>query len=68
MNIMGTLNGVLAQLRPFVAFVALVFGVLAAWKGLAEIVPVLNQIWSPRGDGQRLAVIGAALALVAGRA
>lgn len=66
MNIMSTINSVLGRLRPFVAMVALLFGVIAAYKGLAEIIPILNQIWSPRGDAQRMAILAAALALVSG--
>lgn len=68
MQIMSTVNTVLGQLKPFVGMVALLFGFLAAYKGLAELLPVLNQIWSPRGDAQRMAILAAALALVAGRA
>ena len=68
MNIMSTINGVLGQLRPFVAMVALLFGVIAAWHGLAELLPVIKQVWSPRGTAQSMALVGAALAIIAGRA
>lgn len=68
MNIMSTINGVLGQLRPFVAMVALLFGVIAAWHGLAELLPVIKQVWSPRGTAQSMAIVGAALAIIAGRA
>lgn len=68
MNIMATINGVLAQLRPFVSMVALLFGVIAAWHGLGELLPVVKQIWSPRGSAQSMAIVGAALAIIAGRA
>lgn len=68
MNIMSTINGVLGQLRPFVAMVALLFGVIAAWHGLAELLPVIKQLWSPRGTAQSMAIVGAALAIIAGRA
>ena len=68
MNVMGTINGVLAQLRPFVSMVALLFGVIAAWHGLGELLPVIKQVWSPRGSAQSMAIVGAALAIIAGRA
>lgn len=68
MNIMSTINSVLGQLRPFVAMVALLFGVIAAWHGLAELLPVIKQVWSPRGSAQSMAIVGAALAIIAGRA
>lgn len=66
MNVVSTINGVLGQLRPFVAMVALIFGVIAAWHGLAELLPVIKQIWSPRGSAQSMAIVGAALAIIAG--
>lgn len=62
------INNVLAQLRPFIAMVALLFAFLAAFKGLGELIPILAQIWSPKIDTQRAAILAAALALVAGRA
>lgn len=68
MNIMGTINSVLGQLRPFVSMVALLFGVIAAWHGLGELLPVIKQVWSPRGSAQSMAIVGAALAIIAGRA
>ncbi len=67
MNIMGTVNQILGQLRPFVAMVALLFGIIAAWHGLAELLPVIKQLWSPRGSAQSMAIVGAALAIIAGR-
>ena len=65
---MTQINSVLAQLKPFVAMVALLFGVVAAWHGLAELLPVIKQVWSPRGSAQSMAIVGAALAIIAGRA
>jgi hypothetical protein len=62
------INSMLAQLKPFVAMVALLFGVVAAWHGLAELLPVIKQVWSPRGSAQSMAIVGAALAIIAGRA
>lgn len=47
--------------------VALLFGVIAAWHGLGELMPVVKSIWSPRGSAQSMALIGAALAIIAGR-
>jgi hypothetical protein len=60
------LNGLLGQLRPFVQMVALLFAFMAAFKGLAELLPVLNQIVAIKGDAQRLALIAGALALASG--
>jgi hypothetical protein len=65
---MSQINNILAQLKPFVAMVALLFGVVAAWHGLAELLPVIKQVWSPRGSAQSMAIVGAALAIIAGRA
>lgn len=68
MSIVGTINQILGQLRPFIGMIALLFGVIAAWHGLAELLPVIKQIWSPRGTAQSMAIVGAALAIIAGRA
>ncbi len=68
MNIVATVNGVLAQLRPFILMVALICGTMAAWGVFTEWLPVLKQVWAGRGNPQTNAVIGAALALIAGRA
>jgi hypothetical protein len=68
MSIIGTINQILGQLRPFITMIAMVFGVIAAWHGLAELMPVAKQIWSPRGSAQSMAIVGAALAIIAGRA
>ncbi len=65
MNLAATATQILNALRPLVAFVALLFAVMAAWKGLTEVLPVLAQIFSPRGDAQRMAIIAGALALAA---
>lgn len=62
------INNALAQCRPFVAMVALIFGIIAAWHGLAELIPIIKSIWSPRGSAQSMAIVGACLALIAGRA
>ena len=65
---MSHINSILGQCKPFVAMVALLFGVVAAWHGLAELLPVIKQVWSPRGSAQSMAIVGAALAIIAGRA
>ena len=67
MNVMATVNSILAQLRPFIGMVALLFGVIAAWHGLAELLPVIKQVWSPRGSAQSMAIVGAALAIISGK-
>ena len=63
---MNQINSILSQLKPFVAMVALLFGVLAAAKGLSELIPALQQVFPIRGDAQRMAILAAALALVSG--
>lgn len=63
---MQMVRGLLEQTRPFIQVVALLFGVLAAWLALTELLPFLGQIWKPRGTAQTSAIIAAALALVAG--
>lgn len=68
MNVVGTINNVLSTLRPFMLMVALLFGFAAAWGGLAEWLPILKQIWAGKGNPQTSAIIGACLALIAGRA
>ncbi len=65
---MTHINSILGQCKPFVGMVALLFGVVAAWHGLAELLPVIKQVWSPRGSAQSMAIVGAALAIIAGRA
>ena len=63
---MNQIKSALDQTRPFISLVAILFAFLAAWKGLTELLPVLGQVWAPRGDTQHLAVIAAALALASG--
>jgi hypothetical protein len=64
---MSVVTQILSACRPIVGFTALIFGVLAAAKGLTELVPVLGQVLPVRGDAQRMAILAAALALVSGR-
>lgn len=64
---MNQINSLLNQATPFIRMVALLFGVIAAWHGLGELFPVVKSIWSPRGSAQSMALIGAALAIIAGR-
>ena len=63
---MAVINQILGACRPFVAMVALLFGVIAAWLAVLEILPFLAQVWRPKGDMQRYALVAGALALVAG--
>ena len=67
-NPMALLRSILDQSRPFIMTVSLLIAFLAAWKTVAELLPFLNQVFSPKGDAQRLAIVAAALALAAGRA
>lgn len=59
------INAALAGLMPFVLMVAMVFGVIAAWHGLAELFPFIRQVWAPRGSMQSMGTVGACLALIA---
>lgn len=64
---MNIVNQILNACRPMIQFTALLFGVIAAWKGLTELVPVLNQIVPisvKGGSAQNMAIIAGALALV----
>jgi len=67
MNVAATINSVLNQLRPFMLMVALLFGFAAAWAGLGEWFPIIKQIWAGKGNAQTSAIIGACLAIIAGR-
>lgn len=65
---MAIINQILTACQPFVRLVALLFGVLAAWLAVVEILPVLGQVFRPKGSAQSHAIVAACLALVAGRA
>jgi hypothetical protein len=60
-------NSLLNEARPFIWLVALVFGIMGAWLALADIVPVIKQVWTPRGTAQSHAIVGACLAIIAGK-
>ena len=68
MNIVKMATDILRQAQPFILFVALLFGFAAAWGAFAEWLPVLRQIWAGKGNPQTNAIIGACLAIIAGRA
>jgi hypothetical protein len=68
MSIVKTITDLLKQAQPFILMVALLFGFAAAWGAFAEWLPVLKQIWSGKGNPQTNAIIGPALAIIAGRA
>lgn len=64
---MKSATDILHAFQPLVAFVALLFGVLAAWKGLTEVIPVVNQIVPisvKGGNAQSMATVAGALSLV----
>lgn len=62
------LTALLKETQPFILLIALVFGFMGAWLAAADIVPVLKQVWVPRGTAQSHAIVGACLAIIAGRA
>lgn len=53
----------LEGLRPLIGIVAIMFGILAAWKCLGDMFPVLARLWMPTGDVIKMATIAGALAL-----
>lgn len=64
---MQSITNFLNSLAPLVSFVCLLFGVLAAWKGLLEVVPIISQIVPVTvraGSAQAMATVAGALALV----
>lgn len=64
---MKTVTDILNAMAPLITFVCMLFGVLAAWKGLIEIVPIIGQVVpvSVRGgSAQSMATVAGALALV----
>ena len=63
---MNQITSLLNQTTPFIRLVALLFGFIAAWHALGELVPFIKQLWSPRGSAQSMALVAAALAIVAG--
>ena len=63
---MPNVTAILNQLTPFIRFVALLFGLLAAWHALGELLPIIKQVFAPKGSAQSMAIVAAALAIVAG--
>ena len=61
------INGFLNEFQPFILMVALIFGIIAAWLQFAELLPVIKQVWSPKGSAQSHAIVAACLAIIAGR-
>ena len=61
----ATITQALGALRPFILLVALLLGLLGAWLALVELLPILGQVFRPKGTAQGLAVVGAALAIIA---
>ncbi len=66
---MTAVTNILNACRPLISFVAVLYGVIAAWKGLTELVPIIGQVVPisiKGGSAQTMALIAGALALVAG--
>lgn len=66
---MAAITQILNACRPLISFVAVLYGVIAAWKGLTELVPVIAQVVPisiKGGSAQTMALIAGALALVSG--
>lgn len=62
---MARITAAIESALPFVWFVAALFGVIAAWHGLAELFPFLRNVWAPRGSAQSMAIVGGCLAVIA---
>lgn len=62
---MAKITAAIESALPFVWLVAALFGVIAAWHGLAELLPIIKNIWAPRGTAQSMAIIGGCLAVIA---
>lgn len=62
----GKLTALLKDFQPFILLVALLFGIMGAWLALADIVPIIKQVWVPHGTAQAHAIVGACLAIIAG--
>lgn len=62
----GKLTALLKDFQPFILLVALIFGAMAAWLALADIIPIIKQVWVPHGSAQSHAIVGACLAIIAG--
>ena len=64
------LNGILEDTRPFILLVALIFGFMGALFAAADIVNMFGTRlpWFSEGTAQSHAIVGACLAIVAGRA
>jgi hypothetical protein len=65
MNVVAVVNNAIAPLKPALMMIALVLAVLAAWLTLLELLPVLGQIFRPRGSAQAYAITGACIAHIA---
>jgi hypothetical protein len=59
------MTAILNSARPFIQATALLFALLAAIKGIQELIPALNII-TIRGTTQTYAILGGCLALAAG--
>lgn len=68
MNPVAAIEAALGHVRQMLLPVAYLLGFFAAWLTLVELVPVLGQVWRPRGTAQAHAIVGACLAIIAGRA
>jgi hypothetical protein len=64
---MTVINQILTACTPLIRFVSLLFGTIAAFKGLTELIPAIGQLLPisvKGGSAQNMAIIAGALALV----
>lgn len=66
-TMIAKITGILKDCQPFILITALIFGIMGAWLALIDIAPVLGQLWQPQGTAQSHAIVGACLAIIAGR-
>lgn len=58
-------NDMLSAFVPFVQFVCVLFGVIAAWKGFTLLVPAIGGVVALKGgSAETMATIAGGLALV----
>jgi hypothetical protein len=57
-------NSLLMETAPFILLAALVFGFCSAWLAIADIIPILKQVWRPSGSAQSYGIVAGCLSLV----
>ncbi len=61
---MKELTALLLKCQPAIVLVALFYGIIAAWLAMADLIPIMKQIWSPAGKAQAVGIVAGCLSLV----